>query len=169
MVLTYVSKGTKKVLPCQHKSAYTPAVGTRKHPELELWRLWKMANETVRGRIFEEGSASSGLSDADIAVLFRVADSANHEMRQHELAASLRWHRSRLSHQLTRMEQRGLLRRMRVDSGVLIAVTGAGIAAIETARPILAAAIRKHFIDLIPNEHKQAFQAVLERLVDGKR
>ncbi len=146
---------------------YNPRVGNEKPPVLELWRLWKLANESVRGRIFEEITASSGLSDADIAVLFRIADTKDNEMKQRELAAALHWHRSRLSHQLSRMEQRGLLRRSRSRAGVMISATGAGIEAVESARPALVASIRKNFIDLIPAEYKQDFRAMLECLVDG--
>lgn len=64
-------------------------MSTRNPTELELWRLWKHAIETVRRRILEEVSASCGLSDAEVAVLFRVADSRGGRVRQRELAASL--------------------------------------------------------------------------------
>ena len=148
--------------------SYDSLVSTRDDSELELWRRWKLANETVHGRIFEEITSWSGLSEADVAVLFRVADRKNHRISQNELAASLRWHRSRLSHQLTRMERRGLLRRTRTE-GVVVSVTDAGIDAVETSRPVVTASIRKYFIDLIPEENEQAFREVLERLIDGER
>lgn len=154
------------MLSCQLKSAYTFAVETRDLPELDLWRLWKQATETVRSRILEEVNCSSGLSDADLAVLFRVAESGEREIRQHELAESLRWHRSRLSHQLTRMEQRGLLRRKRGDGGVVVATTERGDDAFDTARPMFVAAVRKHFIALIPEKNEEAFRTVLRQLVE---
>lgn len=141
-------------------------MGTSDLPELELWRLWKRATETVRSRILEEVNSSTGLSDADLAVLFRVAESTEREIRQHELAESLRWHRSRLSHQLTRMEQRGLLRRKRGAGGVVVATTKAGDDAFETARPMFVAAVRKHFVALIPKENEKTFRKVLQQLVD---
>ncbi len=140
----------------------------RSRPELDLWRLWKLATETVRARIIEEVNASSGLSDADLAVLFRVADGPGGEVRQHDLSVSLRWHRSRLSHQLTRMEKRQLLGRKYSSGGVTVALTALGKQVLETAQPIFVAAIRKHFIDLIPREQEKDFRAALERLVEGK-
>jgi len=143
-------------------------VGTPDSPELQLWRLWKQATETVRARILEEVNSSSCLSDADLAVLFRVADNDEREIRQHELAASLHWHRSRLSHQLTRMEQRGLLRRKRVGGGVVVATTKRGDDAFDTTRPMFVAAVRKYFIDLIPSENEASFRAALERLVNAE-
>lgn len=136
--------------------------------ELDFWHLWKLAIETVRGCILEEVKASSGLSEADLAVLFRLGEHAGGEVRQHELGASMRWHRSRLSHQLTRMEQRELLRRKISDGGVTVALTDQGTQAFETVQPIFVAAVRRHFIDRIPDEHKQAFRSALELLVEGK-
>lgn len=155
------------MLSCQLNSPYTFAVSTRDLPELELWRLWKQAIEAVRGRILEEVNASSGLSDADLAVLFRVAENRERQIRQHELAASLRWHRSRLSHQLTRMEQRDLLRRKRVGGGVVVATTERGDEAFDATRPIFVSVVRKHFVDRIPAEYEKIFRSVLQQLVDG--
>lgn len=136
--------------------------------ELDFWRLWKLTIETVRGAILEEVKCSSGLSEADLAVLFRLAEHTGREVRQHELGASMRWHRSRLSHQLTRMEQRGLLRRKNSYRGVTVALTDQGARAFETVQPIFVAAVRRHFIDRIPNEHKKAFRSALELLAEGK-
>ncbi|EWM15200.1 MarR family winged helix-turn-helix transcriptional regulator [Kutzneria sp. 744] len=94
--------------------------------EMALWHAWKSAADTVRARIAEDITAAVGLSDADFAVLTRVAELGGGRLRQNALAESVGWHRSRLSHQLSRMEQRDLLTRHPADGGVEVHLTDAG-------------------------------------------
>ena len=50
----------------------------------------------------------SGLSNADYQVLAHLSEAPEGRLRSFELAALLRWEKSRLSQHLSRMEQRGL-------------------------------------------------------------
>ncbi|MEU3512790.1 MarR family winged helix-turn-helix transcriptional regulator [Streptomyces longwoodensis] len=113
--------------------------------ERDFWYAWKRAQEAVRTRVIEDVTAATGLSGAEIGVLIRI-DDAGGALRQNALAASLGWDRTRLSHQVTRMETRGLLTRTKVPGGVEVGMGPAGRAAIETARPIHASAVRQHLI-----------------------
>jgi DNA-binding MarR family transcriptional regulator len=132
--------------------------------ETELWHLWRQAAEAVRGRIAEEVGAVTGLSDPDFGVLTRVAELGCGSLRQNELAASMGWHRSRLSHHLTRMEQRGLVERRPSEGGVEVVITGDGRGAVAKARPLHAAAVRRHLLDWIPADSAADFRALLTRL-----
>ena len=114
--------------------------------EAALWHDWKRACETVRARIGEEITAATGLSDPDYGVLTRV-DDAGGALRQNVLAASMGWHRSRLSHHLSRMEGRGLVTRRAVGAGVEVLATDAGRAEVGRARPVHAAAVRRHLVE----------------------
>jgi len=129
--------------------------------EISLWHAWKLATDTVRARIAADITAAVGLSDADFGVLTRVAELGDGRMRQNALAESMGWHRSRLSHQLTRMEERGLLTRHGVGGGVEIRLTDTGRDRAEAARPVHAAAVRRHLIDrLNPTERRQLQHAL---------
>lgn len=55
--------------------------------------------------------ASSNLSHADFHVLNALADSPDGHLLISDLAIRIGWERSRLSHQLLRMEKRGLVER----------------------------------------------------------
>jgi DNA-binding MarR family transcriptional regulator len=132
--------------------------------EAELWHLWKSAADAVRTRIGDELAAATGLSDPDFGVLSRLIDLGAGTLRQNELAASMGWHRSRLSHQLTRMEERGHVTRTAVPGGVQVAATSAGAAAIAAARPVHAAAVRAHLAALVPPAQRAEFAATLRRL-----
>jgi DNA-binding MarR family transcriptional regulator len=76
----------------------------------------------------------------------------------------MQWHRSRLSHQLTRMEQRGLLGRRSADAGVHVQITDEGRDAVRAARPIHAAAVRRHLVDRTDGIDRATLMQVLERL-----
>lgn len=131
--------------------------------EMALWHAWKLAADTVRARIAADIAAAVGLSDADFGVLTRLAD---HDgvMRQNALAESMGWHRSRLSHQLTRMEQRGLLTRHTVANGVELRLTGSGRERAEAARPVHAEAVRRHLIHPLTASRRQQLRRTLETL-----
>jgi len=136
--------------------------------EARLWHAWKRASDTVRARVAEEIGAATGLSDPDFGVLTRVEDLGGGTLRQSELAASMGWHRSRLSHQLTRMEERGLVQRDAAGGpGVAVSITPAGSAAVAAARPVHAEAVRRHLVSCIPSAELARLTEVLERLGDA--
>ncbi len=132
--------------------------------ETALWHAWKLAADTVRARIAEDINAAVGLSDADFAVLTRIAEIGGGRMRQNALAESIGWHRSRLSHQLSRMEQRGLLTRHTVDGGVEVQLTDTGQDRVRLARPVHAEAVRRHLMDHFNTAQRQQLRHILAAL-----
>jgi DNA-binding MarR family transcriptional regulator len=136
--------------------------------ETRLWHAWKVAADTVRARVAEQLDASTGLSDPDFGILTRLEDLGGGSLRQNELGASMGWHRSRLSHQLTRMEQRGLLVRSTVPGGVLVTSTAQGRTRIAEARPVHARAVREALVAVIPPDQADTLVSILEALAgDG--
>ncbi|MFC4244518.1 MarR family winged helix-turn-helix transcriptional regulator [Gryllotalpicola reticulitermitis] len=132
--------------------------------ELRLWHAWKKASDTVRARIGEQITAATGLSDPDFAILTRLEDLGSGTLRQSELAESMGWHRSRLSHQLTRMETRGLVTREGGGPLVHVSITDAGHDVIAAARPVHADAVRRVLAGHIPRAERERFVEVLEAL-----
>ena len=94
--------------------------------------------------------ASVGLSGAEFAVLLLLSE-AGDRMDQGALREALGWDKSRLSHQLTRMEARGLVARAKGrgrTAEVLLRPTGE--ARLATARPVHAASVRRNLLDRLP-------------------
>ena len=133
--------------------------------ERALWHAFKRAGEVVRGAVAEEITRATGLSDPDFGILTRL-DDAGGSLRQNELAASMGWHRSRLSHQLTRMATRDLVTRSDVVGGVEIGLTAAGRDQATAARPVHAAAVRAHLLDRIPDDGRARLADLLAALAD---
>ena len=96
--------------------------------EMQLWHAWKGSFQGIFGRVIKELSEHTGLSEGDFGVLDRLILMGNGSLRQQELADSMDWDKSRLSHHLTRMEKRGLVTRKPLDTdrGVQVTITPAG-------------------------------------------
>ena len=97
--------------------------------------------------------SASGLSLADFAILVVLSEHPDRRMRVLELARRLGWEKSRASHQLRRMVERGLVgrsgRRGEDRRGSFIALTDAGLAAVQAAAPMHVAEVRKNFFDAL--------------------
>jgi DNA-binding MarR family transcriptional regulator len=118
----------------------------------------------------------SGLSDADYDVLVHLSEAPEDRLRIFELVRALQWEKSRLSHQLRRMEQRGLLERSECPTdgrGAFVSLTPEGRAAIEAAAPRHVAEVRRHFVDVLTPEQLDVLgdiaEAVLESLQQAEQ
>jgi DNA-binding MarR family transcriptional regulator len=69
------------------------------------------------------------------------------------LARLLAWDKSRLSHLLTRMQERSLIDRRRVDGKtVLIVLTPLGKEKLDAARPVHAASVRRNLLSRLTQD-----------------
>ena len=97
--------------------------------EQRLWRRWLRLNATLNATMHREMQDDSGLSSPDFEVLVNLTDSPEGRVRVSDLACQMLWERSRLSHHVTRMERRGLVRRAGCAEdgrGAFIEITDAG-------------------------------------------
>lgn len=132
-------------------------------PEAELWHAWQAACDAL-SQVSTEVATQTGLSEPDLTVLTRLQDLGGGRLRQSELAASTGWHRSRLSHHLKRMQERGLVDRDEVPGGVDVRLTTMGRAALHRARPVHADAVRRHLVQPLPARDRERLLAILRRL-----
>ncbi|MUG47930.1 MarR family winged helix-turn-helix transcriptional regulator [Paenibacillus woosongensis] len=137
--------------------------------EIQLWYKWKGSFQSIFGRVIKEMSERTGLSEGDYGVLDRLDLLGNGSLRQQELAKSMDWDKSRLSHHLTRMEKRNLVMRKPLDSdrGVQVIITPIGKSALDDARPIVSMAIRKHFLDQLTDLDIESITKLADRLKNG--
>src|SRR5690625_3026243 len=77
--------------------------------EQELWQLILAATRKLDRGMENTLQAGGELSMPEFAVLATLSDAEEQQMRLRELCNFLEWDRSRTSHQVTRMERRGLL------------------------------------------------------------
>jgi DNA-binding MarR family transcriptional regulator len=121
--------------------------------ELRVWHAFLLMGEDVLGRIGRDIAQATGLSGPEFGVLSRLAALGKGEMRQRALARVMNWDKSRLSHQLTRMQQRGLIERRSADGNtVLVVLTKLGREKLEAARPVHAASVRRNLLSRLTAE-----------------
>jgi DNA-binding MarR family transcriptional regulator len=86
----------------------------RRNPTSAQLRTWREFIETVEAlswRLAVRLQSESSLSPGDYQVLLALSEADGRRLRPSELAATIGWERSRLSHHLGRMEKRGLVSR----------------------------------------------------------
>jgi DNA-binding MarR family transcriptional regulator len=121
--------------------------------ELRVWHAFMLMHEDVLARVGRDITQTTGLSGSEFAVLSRLAGIGKGEMRQQALAVTLAWDKSRLSHQLTRMQERLLIERRRVDGKTsLISLTKLGREKLNAARPIHAASVRRNLLSRLTQQ-----------------
>lgn len=137
--------------------------------EQHAWRSLQQMNRVLAGELERRLTRRTGLSSADYQVLAPLSETADGRMRAGELAVRAGWEKSRLSHQMRRMEQRGLIARENCASdarGAWVRLTAAGRAAIEAAAPHHVDDVRALLFDLLTPEEVEQLTTVADRVLD---
>ncbi|OHU98133.1 MarR family winged helix-turn-helix transcriptional regulator [Mycobacterium talmoniae] len=121
--------------------------------EQRAWRSYIAMSQRLERHLERHLQRDFGLSASDFEVLVNLSEAPDGRMRAFELGEMTEWEKSRLSHHLSRMEKRGLVRREACGARYPeIVLTDAGRAAIEAAAPPNAARVRKVFVDVLGPE-----------------
>jgi DNA-binding MarR family transcriptional regulator len=134
--------------------------------ELAIWRTLIDTTTELR-RILGADLQESSLSPADYQVLLALSEADVRRLRSSELARTIDWDRSRLSHHLKRMERRRLIRResCATDSrGAEVILTAEGARVFRRATAPHMRAIKKHFADALTPEQLEALAEILVTL-----
>lgn len=133
-----------------------------------LWRRWLRVNTLMTAALQQGLQADSGLSLPDFEVLVNLTESPEGRIRVTDLAHAVQWERSRLSHHVTRMERRGLVRREECADdarGAFVVLTPQGRAAIERAAPDHVRTVRRVLFNHLSEPGATALADVLGTLL----
>jgi DNA-binding MarR family transcriptional regulator len=136
--------------------------------EASAWRGYRRMRLLLDLQLNRDLARDSGLSEADYDVLSHVSESADGRSRLTELAGHMHWSKSRLSHHITRMQQRGLVERRECATdgrGSVVLLTDLGRETIEAAAPKHVASVRAHLIDLLTPDELATLDALSHRIV----
>jgi len=123
--------------------------------EQRAWRAYLEATILLFDALDRQLQRDSGLPHTYYEILVRLSEADGRAMRMSELADATRSSRSRLSHAVARLEERGWLERVDCETdkrGQVAVLTDKGFAALEAAAPGHVAAVRKHLIDQLTPE-----------------
>ena len=135
--------------------------------EQQVWRAWLNAHIQINAELAHQLATETALSLSDYEVLVHLSESPNHQQRIVALANMMQWSRSRLSHQITRMSKRGLVRRETCDAdgrGAYVVLEPAGLDAITTAAPGHVAKVRELVFDRLTDAEIEQFYSILAKL-----
>src|SRR5215204_306982 len=113
---------------------------------LIAWSRLQVVYGHLAGEINRALYRETGLSEADAAVLIALLETPESQLHSFELRCGLDWEKSRLSHQLRRMEARGLIERTACPDDArssLIRLTTVGKEQANSARQVLDSVIRQ--------------------------
>jgi DNA-binding MarR family transcriptional regulator len=138
--------------------------------EWAQWRAFALMSRRVMSAVETRLQRDAGVSGADFEILDALERSSNHKARAKDLAEMLSWEKSRISHQVTRMMERGLVKRTNCEQdlrGSWIQLTTGGLATLVTARPHYAAAVRSVFLKQMDEDQAASLAITAIKVVSG--
>ncbi len=136
--------------------------------EDRAWRGYRRMFTLLEARLARELAEQSDLSVADYTVLSNLAEAEGRRWRINALARRMEWSQSRLSHQIRRMEERGLVSREQDETdgrGAVVALTRQGLKTIAAATPHHMSSVKKHMIDFLRPDQLAALGDIAETVV----
>jgi DNA-binding MarR family transcriptional regulator len=137
------------------------------------WAMWREVTTMRAGveRALEQRlQRDAGISAADFDVLHSLADAEDHRLRAGALAESLGWEKSRISHQVRRMTERGLVERAECPTdlrGTWVVLTSTGADAFATASCGYVETLDRVFFSRLDGEDKAGLRRVAATVMDG--
>ena len=137
--------------------------------EQRAWRGLLRMTAQLNVRMNRQLQDDFGISLADYDVLVVLSEAPDGRRRVFELTDALAWEQSRVSHQLARMQRRGLVAREECPTdarGAFAVLTEAGRGAIERAAPAHVEMVRRLVFDGLSSDQLTALTDVTARVLD---
>jgi DNA-binding MarR family transcriptional regulator len=136
--------------------------------EQKAWRAWLYSTLLLQDRLDRDLTHGTGISHAYYEILVALSEAPGRMMRMSELADRLLSSRSRLSHAVARLEERGWVRRQvcaEDGRGQLAVLTDEGFAALEAAAPVHVESVRVHLFDQLTPQQIENMRDIGETLL----
>jgi DNA-binding MarR family transcriptional regulator len=141
--------------------------------EQRAWRAFGAASRLLFDQLDRELQRDADLPHAYYEILVRLSEAAGRSMRMSDLAEATLSSRSRLSHAVARLEERGWVRREECATdrrGQLARLTDDGLAALAAAAPGHVEGVRRHLFDQLTDAQvgqvRELAEAVLRHLAE---
>ena len=138
--------------------------------EQRAWRAYLEATKLLFDALDRQLQRDSAMPHAYYEILVRLSEAQGRSMRMSELADATRSSRSRLSHAVARLEERGWLERVDCATdkrGQIAVLTDVGFAALEEAAPGHVAAVRNYLVDRLTPEQVTQLEQIGSVVVAG--
>lgn len=137
--------------------------------EQRTWRTYLRMSALLPAHLGRQLQRDSGLSLPEYAVLVSLSEAPGQRLRPYQLCEALNWEQSRLSHQLTRMQKRGLVAREECAAdgrGAFVILQADGATALESAAPGHVATVRDTIFSRLTSDERAAFEQACTKILD---
>jgi DNA-binding MarR family transcriptional regulator len=136
--------------------------------EQRVWRTYLRMSSLLPAALNRQLQQDCGLTLPEYEVLVQLSEAPQRRLRPFQVCEALNWEQSRLSHQLTRMERRGLVSRRECAAdgrGAFVELTAAGAGAIAAAAPRHVDTVRGLVFDRLSDDQRAAFEEACAAIV----
>ena len=134
---------------------------------MRTWRAYVVGKALLDSRLHRDLQEEHDLALADYELLVRLSEAAGGRARMSTLAGQVASSKSRISHQIARMEKDGLVRREECPSdgrGVFAVLTDHGQEVLRSAAPTHVRGVRNNLEDLLTERERSVLAEVFERV-----
>jgi DNA-binding MarR family transcriptional regulator len=136
----------------------------------QAWRAFLTACQTLFGAVDAQLLHDSQIPHGYYEILVRLSEAPNRALRMTQLAEASTSSKSRLSHAVARLEERGWVRRMDCATdrrGQIAQLTDEGFAALAAAAPGHVEQVRRSLIDQLTPEQVEQLRAISAAIIDA--
>ena len=136
------------------------------------WRAFIEASSRLFDDLDRQLQKEAGLSHGDYEVLVRLSEAPGRRMRMSELAEQAVVSRSRLSHAVSRLEDRGYLQREACETdrrGTFAVLTDEGFARLEGLAPSHVDEVRRLVFDKLDAGQVGALESISKAMLSARR
>lgn len=137
--------------------------------EQRAWRAYLESTKVLFDALDRQLQREAGLPHAYYEVLVRLSEADDRSMRMSELADSTLSSRSRLSHAVARLEERGWVVRTQSEKdrrGQIATLTDTGFDVLAAAAPGHVAAVRRYVVDALTAEQRDHLAVIGQTIID---
>jgi DNA-binding MarR family transcriptional regulator len=137
--------------------------------ERDLWRTFYVMRRQLELTLERRLHADAGISGADYEILIALFSDSSRRLRAGQIGDIIGWEKSRVSHQISRMEQRGLVKREECGDdarGVWVGLTPEGSRVVLGAARDRRDAVRQYFFDVLSDEEKEVLGTISRKVLD---
>jgi DNA-binding MarR family transcriptional regulator len=138
--------------------------------EQRAWRSFLTATQTLFSAVEGQLQRDSDIPHGYYEILVRLSEADDRSLRMSQLAEASTSSKSRLSHAVARLEERGWVERLDCPTdrrGQVARLTDVGYAALEAAAPGHADQVRRSLFDRLTGEQVSQLAAISEAIAAG--
>ncbi|SOD71355.1 DNA-binding MarR family transcriptional regulator [Jatrophihabitans sp. GAS493] len=139
-------------------------------PEQRAWRAYVESATLLFDALDRDMQQDAGIPHAYYVILVRLSEAPDQSMRMSELADVTRSSRSRLSHAVARLQERGWVDRVDCETdrrGQVAQLTPQGLSALGEAAPKHVEAVRAYVIDRLSPAQLAALEEIGDTVIAG--